>query len=138
MRAAALSLSLPAALVAEAALASFFPETVIRKDEAPHEWAFSLDEGTLTCIEFGGQRTVFFAEILPDDEMFVDGRVVLPRSVIVTTNPLNFLVTVEHRELYASFDTLEILIRRLAPFETMGRALCDQPNPDQPAAEQDL
>ncbi|MBX3578865.1 MAG: hypothetical protein KF723_16835 [Rhizobiaceae bacterium] len=125
--ASALAAAFPVALVAEAALASTFPEIVIRKGEVAHEWAFSIDEGTLTCVPFGGERHVFFAEILSDEETFVDGTVRLPRSVVVTVNPIALFVTVENRELYAPFDTLETLIRRLAPFYDMGRALCDEP-----------
>lgn len=112
--------------------ASTFPEIVIRKAETEHEWAFSIDEGTLTCIGMNGQRYVFFAEILSDEEMGEFGNMKLPRSVVVTTNPMAFLATIEHRELYSPYDSLETLIRRLAPFETMGRKLCDQPTEPQP------
>jgi len=104
---------------------SLFPELVVRKAESKHEWAFSIDEGTLTCIAMNGERYVFFAEILTDEEMGEFGNMKLPRSVVVTTNPLAFLATVENRELYLPYDSLETLIRRLAPFETTGRKLCD-------------
>jgi hypothetical protein len=114
------------ALAAGSAMAQTFPEIVIRKQDTAHEWAFSIDEGTLTCVDYGGQRHVFFAEILTDEEMGEIGDMTLPRSVVVTTNPLAFLATIDNRELYAPFDSLETLIRRLAPFETMGRALCDE------------
>jgi hypothetical protein len=106
--------------------ASLFPELVIRKVESEHEWAFAIEEGTLTCIAMSGEKYVFFAEIPTAEEMGEFGNMKLPRSVVVTTNPLAFLATVENRELYLPFDTLETLIKRLAPFETMGRALCDQ------------
>lgn len=106
---------------------STFSERVIRKAESKHEWAFSIDEGTLTCIGMNGERYVFFAEILTDEEMGEFGNMKLPRSVVVTTNPMAFFATIEHRELYSPYDSLETLVRRLAPFETMGRRLCDQP-----------
>lgn len=101
-----------------------FPETIIRKAESQHEWAFSIDEGTLTCVKLGEDAFVFFGENLGVEEMGETGGMKLPRSVVVTTNPLAFLATVEDRELYAPYDTLETLIRRLAPFEAMGRKLC--------------
>jgi hypothetical protein len=126
---AALAASIPLAFAGEPAAvakpASVFPEIVIRRSESKHEWAFSIDEGTLTCIGMNGERYVFFAEILTDEEMGEFGNMKLPRSVVVTTNPLTFLATVENRELYLPYDSLETLIRRLAPFETMGRKLCD-------------
>ncbi|HTV68358.1 MAG TPA: hypothetical protein VMF90_07460 [Rhizobiaceae bacterium] len=125
----ALAASLPILLAAETAAAgiSLFPEIVIRKSEVAHEWAFSIDEGELACISYAGSRVVFFSEILTDAEMGEIGNMTLPRSVIVSVNPFDFLATVENRELYRPFDTLETLIRRLAPFYDMGRALCDQP-----------
>lgn len=101
-----------------------FPETIIRKAESQHEWAFSIDEGTLTCVKLGEDEFVFFGEILSADDMGEIGNMNLPRSVVVTTNPLAFLTTVEDRELYAPYDTLETLIKRLAPFEAIGRKLC--------------
>ena len=104
--------------------ASVFPEIVIREAESEHDWAFSIDEGTLTCIGMNGEEYVFFSEILTDEEMGEFGSMTLPRSVVVTTNPIAFLATMENRELYRPYDSLETLIKRLAPFETMGRKLC--------------
>lgn len=105
-------------------VASIFPEIVIRKAESKHDWAFSLDEGTLTCVGMNGEEYVFFSEILTDEEMGEFGSMTLPRSVVVTTNPIAFLATMENRALYRPYDSLETLIKRLAPFETMGRKLC--------------
>ena len=136
---AALAVSMPFAFLAEPNTAvrwmsSTFPEIVIRKAETEYEWAFSIDEGTLTCVQLGAGRFVFFGEILTDEEMGEIGNMTLPRSVVVSVNPLDFLATIENRELYAPFDSLETLIKRLAPFHDMGRALCDQP----PEAQKDI
>jgi len=111
---------------------STFPEMLIRKADTEHEWAFSVDDGKLICIDHGGQRNVFFSEILTDEELGEFGSMKLPRMVVVTTNPLAFLATVEDRELYRPYDSLETLIRRLAPFETMGRKLCEDDTQPQP------
>ena len=86
-----------------------------------------LDVRTLECADF--IQTVHYLLRLKKydttrQEMGEIGSMKLPRSVVVTTNPLAFLATVEDRELYAPYDTLETLIRRLAPFEAMGRKLC--------------
>ena len=104
---------------------STFPERVIAKGDSPHEWPFSIDEGRLSCIPFETQRHVFFSEILTDEEMGEFGNMTLPRMVVVTANPMAFLATVDDRELYAPWDTLETLIKRLAPYERMGWELCD-------------
>ena len=50
----------------------------------------------------------------------------LPRMVVVSANPLALLASFEDRALYLPFDTLETLVGRLAPFEEMGLALCDE------------
>jgi hypothetical protein len=124
MLSATLALATPL-LLSGGAVAGMFPEMVIRKAETEHEWAFSIDEGTLTCVPLGQDRFVFFAEILTPEEMGEIGDMKLPRSVVVTTNPFALLATVEDRELYAPWDSLETLVRRLAPFAAMGAKLCD-------------
>lgn len=105
--------------------ASTFPEKVIRRADSQFEWPFSVDQGELTCVAYGGQKHVFFAEILTDEQMGEFGNMTLPRMVVVSANPLAYLASIEDRELYAPFDSIETLIVRLAPFEKMGWALCD-------------
>lgn len=124
--AAAMAAAIAAPIPFGAAYADTFPKIVISKAEAKHEWPFSLDEGELTCVKMGQPEYVFFSEILTPEEMGEIGSMKLPRSVVVTANPLAFLATMDNRELYAPFDTLETLIKRLAPYEVMGRALCAQ------------
>ena len=105
--------------------ASTYPEMVIRKGQTLHDWPFSIDEGTLTCIPYGGQRFVFFSEILPEDEAGTFGDMKLPRMAAVTANPFSLFATHDSRDLYAPWDSLETLITRLAPYERMGWKLCD-------------
>jgi hypothetical protein len=112
-------------LLAASAPAGMFPEIVIRKAETEHEWAFSIEEGTLTCVQVGADRFVFFGEILTSEEMGEIGNMKLPRSVVVTTNPVALLATIEDKELYAPWDSLETLVKRLAPFEATGMKLCE-------------
>lgn len=127
MRPAAFFLAALVALAAPALAQAirFSEDVVIRKGEAAHEWPFSVDEGELNCIAMDGQRFVFFAEILTPEQMGTFGNMRLPRRVVVSANPLALLVSLEDKALYAPFDGLETLIRRLAPFERMGWALCD-------------
>lgn len=103
----------------------------LSRADTTHEWPFSIDAGELACIVFAGRRTVLFSEVLTDEESGEIGNMTLPRSVIVTVNPFELLATVEHRELYAPYDSLETLIKRLAPFVTMGLEICPgQKKPD--------
>lgn len=126
---AAMSPRLAGALALAGALsapvwASSFPEIAISRATSPHEWPFSVDEGTLTCVELDRQRTVIFSEPWRTDVAQELGDMTLPRSVIVSANPLALLAGIEDRSLYLPFDSLETLIKRLAPFERMGWALC--------------
>ncbi len=112
---------------------SAFPERHISRATSDHEWPFSVDAGTLSCISLGGNEAVFFAEPWREDVPQEFGNMTLPRMVVVSTNPLALLASFEDRALYLPFDTLETLVRRLAPFEKMGLALCDEasPQPDE-------
>ena len=114
-------------------LVSTFPELEINRATSEHEWPFSVDSGTLTCISLGGRETVFFAEPWREDVPQELGNMTLPRMVVVSANPLALLASFEDRALYLPFDTLETLVGRLAPFEEMGLALCDEasPQPDE-------
>ncbi len=114
-----------------AAAAPIFPEIVVARGETPHEWPFSIDEGTLACVRIGATRAVFFSEILTPEEMGEFGNMTLPRTVVVSSNPLALFVSFEDRALYAPFDTLETLVGRLLPFEKMGLELCDRPTEDE-------
>lgn len=108
---------------------SAFPEMEIARGDVDHEWPFSVDAGTLTCVEIGKQKTVIFAEPWRTDVPQEFGNMTLPRSVIVSANPFAILASMEDKDLYLAFDDLETLIRRLAPFEAMGRKLCDAEAP---------
>jgi len=101
-----------------------YPKLEISKADSAHEWPFSVDRGELACVAIGGQRTVIFSESWRTDVPQEFGNMTLPRSGIVSANPLALLASQEDRALYAPFDSLEVLIRRLAPFEAMGLALC--------------
>jgi len=101
-----------------------FPEMEIGRGDTEHEWPFSVERGTLTCVALGGQKTVLFSEPWRTDVPQEFGNMTPPRSVIVSANPLALMASLEDSALYLPFDGLETLIRRLAPFETIGRGLC--------------
>jgi len=90
------------------------------------EWPFSVPSGILACVWSGGRRVVSFIEQSedPDDEHDAPPG----RHVIVSANPfeLTFL-NISSRDLFLPADTVEALIKRVAPFEALGQRLCDQP-----------
>lgn len=129
----ALVVSLTMALSAVAALAESEPwltrEIPLSRAGTEHEWPFSVDEGRLQCFIFSGMRTVFFKE--PDrndpDWFFKGIPYKMPRSVIVSVNPLEIFAGLEDADLFLPFDSdFAVLIRRLAPFAAMGQALCEE------------
>lgn len=132
MRAAAVAACLPLGLLAmpAMALAQTYEKSVeISRDEVVHEWPFSVDSGELSCFIFGGRRMVFFREPDTNDpDWFLKGIPYdMPRSVIVSTNPLEIFASLEDADLFLPFDSdFAVLIRRLTPFVAMGQALCDE------------
>lgn len=111
-------------------LVSDFPEIEISRAQSPHEWPFAVESGRLTCVAFNGQRVVLFSEPWRTDVPQEFGDMTLPRSVIVSANPFAIFASGEDRTLYAPFDSLETLIRRLGPFEAMGTLLCERGEAD--------
>lgn len=109
-----------------------FPEMEIDRATIDAEWPFAVDRGTLTCVALTRPDVVIFAEPWPDDVPQEFGNMTIPRSVIVSTNPLAILASFEDRELYLPFDTLETLVTRLAPYERIGLRLCREARADQP------
>lgn len=100
-------------------------QTISRSDNET-EWPFSVASGMLACVWSGGRKVVSFIETPddPDDEHDAPSG----RHVIVSANPfeLTFL-NISSRELFLPADTVETLIKRVAPFEALGQRLCDQP-----------
>lgn len=99
----------------------------LAKASMPGEWPFTVEEGLLRCTDRQGHRSVFFAELRSLDEIREAGPARLPRYVVVSSNPFALVTTVGDSDLYLPFDTLETLIKRLAPLEATGLKLCDGP-----------
>ncbi|MHB2263842.1 hypothetical protein [Aliihoeflea sp. PC F10.4] len=79
-------------------------------------WPFTVDHGSLACTWSAGQKVVIF---IPDEE---EG------MVFVSTNPMDAVfLNMANRHLVAETETVEDLIVRMGPFESLGRRLCDQP-----------
>jgi hypothetical protein len=120
--------------------ATNFDAIRISKADSDHEWPFSIESGDLFCGIEGGQKEVVFmepwqpsgaTEFESVDKIIESGGFDdSPRVAIVSTNPLRLVRTDNSASLYAPFDNLETLIKRLAPFETLGRNICPEPMPD--------
>lgn len=129
-RAAAAAALLAAAQAASAADDPWREKAIeIARDEIPHEWPFSVDSGELKCVIFAGRRMVLFTE--PDgndpDWFIKDIPYDMPRSVIVSTNPMEIFAALEDADLFLPFDSdFAVLIERLVPFVAMGQALCEE------------
>lgn len=94
-------------------------------NRAAHEgdWPFSVSSGYLGCVWSAGRKTVSFVEKPSASDAAPD-----PRIVVVTTDPFQLtLLNIANRDLFAPADSVETLIKRVAPFETLGEKLCDQP-----------
>lgn len=100
----------------------FRVQRVARTDNE-REWPFTVGEGYLTCAYLLGQPTVYFTEKPAKD---ADPRDV--RVVVVSTDPLDLMLArFAGQGLIGSMDSMETLIRLVAPFKSMGDRLCDQP-----------
>jgi hypothetical protein len=98
----------------------------ISRQKGEDSWPFAADSGLLICVPSLGQRVVLFS---PDAEMpEVDIETSEDRIVHVTADPLFLLTIGRTNEVhYAPGMSLEEKIRRLGPYVTLGKKLCDQP-----------
>lgn len=111
----------------------FFPdETDVRtqaisKQTGEENWPFAAKSGALMCVLSVGQRVVLFS---PDVDLpsEIDVESSENRIVHVSADPL-FLMTLgrNNEKHFAPNMTIEDKIRRLGPYVTMGKKLCDQP-----------
>ncbi|MFE0017962.1 hypothetical protein ACFWXH_24180 [Mesorhizobium sp. NPDC059054] len=128
--AATMALAAPFVLTGEKGLFHFPDASEVRLQDisrAAHEddWPFSVSSGYLGCVWSAGRKTVSFVE---KREPSHDGGAPDPRMVIVTTDPFELtLLNITNRDLFAPADSVEALIKRVAPFEVLGEKLCDQP-----------
>ncbi len=108
---------------------SFFPEAedvrfqAIEKQAGERDWPFVETRGRLACVPSFGMRVVLF---FPDMNDGLD-ELVEPTGVIVTTDPIQLFSDVEGKAHLAPGMSIEDKIRRLGPYVSLGKKLCDQP-----------
>jgi hypothetical protein len=133
MRAAAMASLMPlwgapmdAQLVPEA---EDFRQQFINKQAGENDWPFAVESGLLSCVYIIGQKFVFFVPDGPpaladeDAELTVDDA----RAAIVTTDPLQLMLHSGQEKFFVPRLTIEDKIRRLGPYVSLGKRLCDHP-----------
>ena len=112
---------------------SIFPQPedvrfqVISKQAGEKDWPFAAETGTLACVPSLGFRIVVFfpySVTMRNDEA-LDELQSKEEPLIVTVDPLQLLFS-DARYFVASM-TIEDKIRRLGPYVSLGKKLCDQP-----------
>ncbi|NGN44329.1 hypothetical protein G6N74_24975 [Mesorhizobium sp. CGMCC 1.15528] len=88
------------------------------------EWPFTVSSGYLACVWSAGKRMVMFLEEPAKDE----AEPARMRKVFVSVNPFELtLGNMADRDLIVPMDSVEALVKRMAPFAALGERLCDQP-----------
>lgn len=95
----------------------------ISRTDREREWPFTVDQGYLTCAYVVGRPAVYFTE-MPDDDDTASNL----RTVIVSVDPLELTFgNLGSGGLIREAASVAALIRLMAPFESLGARLCDQP-----------
>ena len=113
--------------------ASIFPQAedvrlqVISKQPGETQWPFAVDVGTLACVYALGMRVVVFLpySVTKPDEDFFDEFENRDDALVVTTDPLQLLVA--DAKYFVPDMSIEDKIRRMGPYVSLGKKLCDQP-----------
>jgi hypothetical protein len=100
----------------------------ISRSAAETGWPFAEDSGTLACVFVLGIRQVIFIPSSATYQAQTFGIDVPQGDVLnVTTDPLLLLSQFGKDEHFAPGMKIEDKIRRLGPYVTLGKKLCDQP-----------
>jgi hypothetical protein len=115
--------------------AGFLPEEkdvrfqVIERQPGEGDWPFLADKGRLACVPSFGMRIVLFYP-WAEGEDAVDGFAIdepQRQGVVVSTDPLQLWSDAAGKLLLQQNMTIEDKIRRMGPYVTLGKKLCDQP-----------
>jgi hypothetical protein len=130
----AMTLALTALLAAPSAHAgSFLPEPddfrsqKIERQAGETDWPFVEQKGLLMCVKIFGIKQVLFHPGELEEYEFEGDPMIDPAIVNVTTDPITLWTDpVGARHLVPGM-SIEEKIRRMAPYVTFGKTLCDQP-----------
>ncbi|MGL4490566.1 MAG: hypothetical protein ACRCU5_14100 [Rhizobiaceae bacterium] len=116
--------------------AGFLPEAddvrfqVIERQASEKDWPFLADKGRLMCVPSFGLRIVMYMPWADDDEGGIEGFAMDENALkiaVVSTDPIQLMTDFEGGSLLQPDMTIEDKIRRMAPYVTLGKKLCDQP-----------
>jgi hypothetical protein len=91
------------------------------------DWPFLHQRGLLMCVKVFGIKQVLFHPGDLEEYHFNDDPLTDPAIIIVTTDPIQLWTDPAASELLVPNMTIEEKIRRMAPYVTLGKKLCDQP-----------
>jgi hypothetical protein len=116
--------------------ASFLPGAedvrfqVIERQASEKDWPFLADKGRLACVPSFGLRVVIFMPWVEENDGGIEGFAVeenANRVAIVSADPLQLWGDIEGKPLLQPNMSMEEKIRRMGPYVTLGKKLCDQP-----------
>jgi hypothetical protein len=130
----AATLALTALIAAPSAHAgSFFPEAEdvrtqkIERQAGETDWPFAEPKGLLMCVKVLGIKHVLFYPGEPPSYEFDEDPMTDPELAHVTTDPIQLWTDPVADKLLVPGMSIEEKIRRMAPYVTFGKKLCDQP-----------
>lgn len=130
----AMTLALIGVIANEHAYAgSIFPEAEdvrtqkIERQAGETDWPFAVHKGLLMCVKVFGIKHVLFYPGEPDTYQFDENPMTDPQIAHVTTDPIQLWTDPVADKLLVPGMSIEEKIRRMAPYVTFGKKLCDQP-----------
>lgn len=97
-----------------------FRMQVVTRTKTEADWPFVADKGMLLCAKVFNEPAVYF---IGEDE---DGEQMEP--FVISTNMMEVaMVNMGTTGVLLPYDDFEQLLKRLMPYVSMGRRLCDQP-----------
>jgi hypothetical protein len=112
---------------------SFFPDAEdvrtqkIERQAGESDWPFVEQRGLLMCVRVFGIKHVLFYPGEPDRYEFGGNLMTDPELAHVTTDPIQLWTDPVAAKLLVPGMSIEEKIRRMAPYVTFGKKLCDQP-----------
>ncbi|MGL4489561.1 MAG: hypothetical protein ACRCU5_08965 [Rhizobiaceae bacterium] len=103
---------------------------VIERQASEKDWPFLAEKGRLACVPSFGLRVVLFMPWVEEEDGGLGGFAVeenANRTAVVSADPLQLWSDIEGKSLLQPDMTMEDKIRRMGPYVTLGKQLCDQP-----------
>jgi hypothetical protein len=104
-----------------------FRSQKIERQAGEADWPFVEQKGLLMCVKIFGIKHVQFHPGELDEYAFDEDPLVDPAIVNVTTDPIQLWTDPVANEHLVPGMTIEEKIRRMGPYVTFGKKLCDQP-----------